>query len=148
MMASARSPPFVLRIGQVRPAGFILREARIIPPRPVGPGDRHGQEAADLPTGVRLGRGLAFGIGNGYAGGMNPDEIRELLRRDPFEPFRFHLTSGDTYEIRDPNSVALGERRVFVAFPKGDKLAFFPYLHIAAVETLGNGRSSRGKRRQ
>lgn len=78
---------------------------------------------------------------------MNPNEIRELLRRDPFEPFRFHLTSGDTYEIRDPNSVALGQRRVFVAFPDADRQAFFPYLHIAAVETLANGQRPRRKRR-
>ncbi len=66
---------------------------------------------------------------------MNRDRIRELLRREPFEPFRFHLTSGDTYEIRDPNSVALGQRRVFVAFLDADRKAFFPYLHIAAIET-------------
>jgi len=66
---------------------------------------------------------------------MNRDRIRELLRREPFEPFRFHLTSGDTYEIRDPNSVALGQRRVFVAFLDADRQAFFPYLHIAAIET-------------
>ena len=79
---------------------------------------------------------------------MNPGEIRELLRREPFEPFRFHLTSGDTYEIRDPNAVALGQRRVFVAFPHADRQAFFPYLHIAAVETIANGHGSRRKRRQ
>ncbi len=78
---------------------------------------------------------------------MNPNEIRELLRRDPFEPFRFHLTSGHTYEIRDPNSVALGQRRVFVAFPNSDRQVFFSYLHIAAVETLANGhRPRRGHR--
>ncbi len=78
---------------------------------------------------------------------MNPDEIRELLRRDPFEPFRFHLTSGDTYEIREPNSVALGKRRAFIAFSDTDRQAFFPYLHIAAVETVTNGHRPRGKRR-
>jgi len=66
---------------------------------------------------------------------MNRARIRALLRREPFEPFRFHLTSGDTYEIRDPNSVALGQRRVFVAFLDADRQAFFPYLHIAAIET-------------
>ncbi len=79
---------------------------------------------------------------------MNPDEIRELLRRDPFEPFRFHLTSGHTYEIRDPNSVALGQRRVFVAFPHTDRQVFFPYPHIAAVETLTDGHRPRRRRRQ
>lgn len=70
---------------------------------------------------------------------MNPEEIRELLRREPFEPFRFRLTSGDTYEIHDSNAVALGQRRVFVAFTDADRQAFFPYIHIAAIETLGNG---------
>jgi hypothetical protein len=79
---------------------------------------------------------------------MNADEIRELLRREPFEPFRFHLTSGDTYEVRDPNCVALGARRVFIAFSDADRQAFFPYLHIAALETLENGRRPRRKRRQ
>jgi hypothetical protein len=84
----------------------------------------------------------------GYSRGMSADEIRERLRRDPFEPFRFCLTRGDTYEIRDPNSVALGQRRVFIAFPDADRQAFFPYPHIAAVETLGNGhRPRRGRRR-
>ena len=78
---------------------------------------------------------------------MNPDEIRELLRREPFEPLRFHLTSGDACEIRDPNSVALGQRRVFIAFADADRQAFFQYLHIAAVETLGNGNRPRRKRR-
>ncbi len=70
---------------------------------------------------------------------MNADEIRELLRREPFEAFRFRLTSGDAYEIRDPNCVALGKRRVFVAFTDSDAQAFFPYLHIAAILTIGNG---------
>ena len=79
---------------------------------------------------------------------MNPDKIRERLRREPFEPFRFHLTSGDTYEVRDPNGVALGQRRVFLAFPDADRQAFFPYLHIAAIETVVNGHRPRRKHRR
>ncbi len=70
---------------------------------------------------------------------MTADDIREILNRDPFEPFRFHLTSGDQYEIRDSNSVALGARRVFIAFSDSDRQAFFPYRHIAATETLASG---------
>lgn len=77
---------------------------------------------------------------------MRPDEIRELLNREPFEPFRFRLTSGDAYVIRDANSVALGSRRVFVAIPGADKFDFFPYLHIAAIESVSNG--SRPRRRR
>jgi hypothetical protein len=67
---------------------------------------------------------------------MNPQEIRELLRRDPFEPFRIKLTSGDGYDIRDPDSVALGKNRVFVAFTDKYGWTAFPYLHIAALESL------------
>ncbi len=76
---------------------------------------------------------------------MSPDEVRERLNRDPFEPFRFRLTSGDSYDIRDSNCVALGTKRVFVAFTDADRQAFFPYLHIAAIETIANG--NRPKRR-
>lgn len=77
---------------------------------------------------------------------MTADEIRELLNRDPFEPFRFHLTRGDSYDIRDPNSVALGAKRVFIAFTDADRQAFFPYLHVAAIETLGNSRKPRRRK--
>lgn len=71
---------------------------------------------------------------------MNADEIRELLRRDPFEPFRIKLTSGDAYNIVDPNSVALGQRRLFIAFTDTDRWAACSYLHVAAVESIANGR--------
>ncbi len=79
---------------------------------------------------------------------MSADELREILTREPFEPFRIRLTSGDAYEIRDPNSVALGRNRVFVAFPDADRWAFFGYLHVAAVESLGNGRARKARRRK
>jgi len=72
----------------------------------------------------------------GYTNGMNRDEIRGLLRREPFEPFRIKLTSGDSYDVRDPNAVALGKNRVFIPFPDADRWTFFAYLHIAAVESL------------
>lgn len=67
---------------------------------------------------------------------MNAEEIRNLLRREPFEPFRLRLTSGDTYDVLDPNTVALGRNRLFIAFTDGDRWTFVPYLHIAAVESL------------
>jgi len=30
--------------------------------------------------------------------------------------------------------------RLFIAFPDGEQWAFCPYLHIAALESVGNGR--------
>ena len=77
---------------------------------------------------------------------MSADEIRELLNREPFEPFRFHLTRGVTYDIEDPNSVALGEQRVFIAVPATDRFVFFPYFQITAIESIKNGHKPRRRR--
>ncbi len=79
---------------------------------------------------------------------MNPDQIRGLLRRDPFEPFRIRLSSGDSYRVMDPNAVALMKSRLFIAFPGGERWTFCPYLHIAAVESIGNGHGRKPRRQK
>jgi len=67
---------------------------------------------------------------------MTGEELREILAREPFEPFRIRLGSGDSYEIRDPQSVAVMRSRLFLALANGDRWVFIPFLHIAAVEAL------------
>ncbi|MBI5764507.1 MAG: hypothetical protein HZA51_13380 [Planctomycetes bacterium] len=80
---------------------------------------------------------------------MSTEDIRDALKREPFEPFRIRVTSGDHYEVRDPLSAAMMKSRLFVALPHSDRSVFIPYLHIAAVETLnGSGHRARRKRRQ
>jgi len=78
---------------------------------------------------------------------MSVSDIRELLARDPFEPFRIRVTSGDAYAVRDPQSVALMKTRLFVALPGGDAWVFVPFLHVAALESAKNGRGPRRKPR-
>jgi hypothetical protein len=64
---------------------------------------------------------------------MHPDDLRELLRRRPFRPFRLLLTNNLVYEIRHPDMafvtrtllhlsltvkqgpVAIGERQIGIA---------------------------------
>lgn len=87
-----------------------------------------------------------------YYEGMAVDvDIRELLGRDPFEPFRIRLSSGDHYDVRDPWSVAVLKSRIFVAPVKAEAWVFIPYLHIAALEKVasrGNGRPGRRRKRR
>lgn len=64
------------------------------------------------------------------------ENIRELLDRDPFQPFRIVLTNGDRYDVTDPHLVALGEALIFYAFPRSDRLANLRLSQIAALETL------------
>ena len=79
---------------------------------------------------------------------MKADEIHDLLRREPFEPFRFRLTSGDAYDVRDPNAVALGRSRVFIFFTDRDGWTIFNYVHIAALEAITNGHTRGTPRRK
>jgi len=80
--------------------------------------------------------------------GTTPENIQELLNRVPFLPFRLVMTSGKTYEVVSPNSAALLKSEVFVVFPDGERWAHVPFLHIASIETLANGRGRRGTRKQ
>jgi len=77
-----------------------------------------------------------------------PDTIRELLDRDPFEPFRILTSAGESFLIRDPHTVALLRSEVFIAVPNTDRRSYVPYLHVAAIETIhnGNGRARRKRR--
>lgn len=79
---------------------------------------------------------------------MASDDLRNLLTDDPFRPFRVRLTSGDHYDVRDPLTVALMKSRMFIALPRSDRSVYVPYLHIAALETLENGGSGRGRTRR
>ena len=77
-----------------------------------------------------------------------PENIQELLNREPFLPFRLIMTSGKTYEVASPNSAMLLKSEVFVVFPDGERWAHVPFLHIASIETIANGRGRRTTRRK
>src|SRR5688500_2625267 len=82
-------------------------------------------------------------------GNMNPEEIRELLAREPFQPFRVRATSGDSYDVQNPALAVAMKSRLFIAVPDSDHWTLVPYLHIATVESLANGHhpTRRKKRR-
>ncbi len=78
---------------------------------------------------------------------MIRDNIRELLERDPFVPFRLVRSSGRHYEVYNPRMAVLLKSEIFVAFPGGDRSWLIPPLHVTAVETLGNGRRRSARRK-
>jgi len=79
---------------------------------------------------------------------MTGDELREFLEREPFEPFRVRVGSGDSYEIRNPALVVIMRSRLFIASPGTDRWTLVPFLHIAAVEGISNGNARRPPRRR
>ena len=78
---------------------------------------------------------------------MIRDNIRELLDRDPFVPFRLVLSSGVHYDVLDPQMTVLLKSEIFIAFPDGERSSLIPLLHVTSVETPVNGRRRRIPRR-
>jgi hypothetical protein len=79
---------------------------------------------------------------------MTFKELREILDREPFQPVRVRLSSGDAYEIRRPDLAVVMRSRLFLAFPNSDRGTLIPFLHIAAIESLRNGRNRKPRRRK
>ncbi len=78
---------------------------------------------------------------------MTRETIRDLLERDPFQPFRVRASSGATYDVRSPGLVVLLKSEIFIAEPRSDHFVLVPLLHVAGVERIGDGHPGRRKRK-
>jgi hypothetical protein len=73
---------------------------------------------------------------------MSPEELRDSLRQQPFEPFRIVLTDGVGYDIRHPDLLWVGQRTAYVGLTGEPGQTFFEravkldLLHISRVEPL------------
>jgi hypothetical protein len=62
--------------------------------------------------------------------------LEEMLRKEPFEPFRIILTSGTQYDVLSPWMLAIGQTEISYYFPKSDRLAHLRINQLAALETI------------
>ncbi|MGA2702239.1 MAG: hypothetical protein ABSH35_14235 [Isosphaeraceae bacterium] len=74
---------------------------------------------------------------------MRPEDVREFLKRQPFQPFRLTLTDGRSYDILHPELALVGRSWVGVGLarpgdPEGvaDRLVTVSLLHIMQIEPL------------
>ena len=77
---------------------------------------------------------------------MRPEDLREFIRRQPFQPFRITLTDGRTYEVLHPDLAMVGRSAVAVGLPGVgdpagiyDRLVTTSLLHIMQVEPITAG---------
>ena len=92
------------------------------------------------------GAGLASPSASWHNFNMIRSDIRELLDRDPFTPFRLILSSGKQYDVLDPETTVLLKSEIFIALPDGERWSIVPLLHVTSIETLINGRGRRNGR--
>jgi hypothetical protein len=63
-------------------------------------------------------------------------DLKELLERVPFEPFRIVTASGEKYIVKNPHNVALMDGRIFYAFPDGGRWVFIRTMNITSIESV------------
>jgi len=86
---------------------------------------------------------------------MRPDDLVSWLKVEPFRPFRLHLVSGRSYDIRHPEMMRVGRTTANVFFYEGEpdpyeKMEMIGLVLIERIEpidgspaaTSGNGNRS------
>lgn len=74
---------------------------------------------------------------------MRPDDLLELLRTIPFEPFRIHLSDGAAFDVRHPDMAIVQRSKVTVAVPgprgpdgPAERTVNCALVHITRTEPL------------
>ena len=80
---------------------------------------------------------------------MRLEDLLEVLRQRPFQPFRIHVSDGIIYEVRHPELVLVGRSKAVVFFPDPrrpppafDKYETVSLLHITRLEPIESLASS------
>jgi hypothetical protein len=66
---------------------------------------------------------------------MLREQLRELIDREPFEPFRIKLVNGDAHDVFYPDNTAVQKWTVSITSPDQNWVVF-PIDKIASVESL------------
>lgn len=72
---------------------------------------------------------------------MRQQEVRDLLRKEPFQPLPIHLSNGQSYDIRHPEFAALTRTSVIVVTPSPDekevdRIVQCDLVHVVAMEPI------------
>ena len=75
---------------------------------------------------------------------MRRDDILQLTRAVPFVPFRVHITSGESYEIKHPDMIVTSLGSICVSVPDpahptndgGGSLRMHSLYHVQTIEVL------------
>jgi hypothetical protein len=72
---------------------------------------------------------------------MRAHELRDALRRQPFQPIRVRLSTGQTYDILHPEFAALTATSLFVGSPSAAgeipvRMVQCDLIHVVAIEPV------------
>ena len=72
---------------------------------------------------------------------MTTTTFRDLLRQQPFKPFRVVMSSGESYDVRHPEMAWVTKNDLLVGVDVADdgmpaEFRICPLFHVATVEPL------------
>jgi len=70
---------------------------------------------------------------------IRPEDVRELLRRQPFQPIRMHMSNGQYYDVPHPELAVVTRGTIVVATPSpGGADAIGEGFHLVSVLQINN----------
>lgn len=84
---------------------------------------------------------------------MRPEDVREHVIKQPFEPFRIFMSDGATFDVRHPEMCIIERSAIYVVIPHpkrawmAERLAHCALIHITRIEPT-NGRNGRRSHRK
>ena len=78
---------------------------------------------------------------------VSHEDLQAAARRQPFEPFRVTLTTGEAYDIRHPDLIMVGRRSAIIGIARNaeatvyDRTVKVDLLHIVGLEDLPSRRN-------
>lgn len=72
---------------------------------------------------------------------MRPEDLREKLKKQPFQPIRLFLSDGAFYDIRHPDLMLVGRTEIVVGLTGGngdlpERFASIDPIHVVRVEPI------------
>ena len=72
---------------------------------------------------------------------MTTTSLWDRIREKPFRPFRLHISSGQSYDVRHPEFIAISRNRIVVSIDEGpdgipERQVVISPLHVTSAEDV------------
>ena len=64
------------------------------------------------------------------------EQLTKLLSATPFQPFTIRTSDGNSYEVRHPENLAIGQHFMVLIEPETDRTHDLYLLHVVSFERM------------
>jgi hypothetical protein len=64
---------------------------------------------------------------------ITPGSIKEYLKAQPFRPFRLHMASGGTFDVRHPELLKVGRSDMVLFAPSDDDVEIYDHWNTVSM---------------